>query len=233
MLSIAGSCVVAHAYDPRIDPEAASRSEISFAPSRDVLRALNIGTDNAQLPAEYASAMTWYRVALADGYPQAPLVASPWLRDEQLPEPLHWAWIADNSDLITRTGKGLYRISFANSLSTWFQEVDCRLQTWPEGNSEAPMACNDGKQRIMQIPGNGVVIVDDVQYVRVFNSKETTLPPHEVIPDEKLTAAERAGLATTEVSILQPEGTNAPAEEASPPAKASNLPAEAPVPLLR
>ena len=31
--------------------------------------------------------MTWYRVALADGYTQAPLVHSPWLRDEQLPEP--------------------------------------------------------------------------------------------------------------------------------------------------
>ena len=115
--------------------------------------------------------MTWYRVALADGYTQAPLVASPWVRDEQLPEPLHWAWIADNGDLITRAGKGLYRISFANNQSTWFQDVDCRLQAWPEGNSEAPMVCNDGKQRTMQIPGNGVVVVDDIQYVRVFNSE--------------------------------------------------------------
>ena len=109
--------------------------------------------------------MTWYRVALADGYAQGPLVASPWATDEQLPEPLHWAWIADNGDLITRAGKGLFRMSFANNQSTWFQEVDCRLLAWPEGNSEAPMACNDGKQRTMQIPGDGVVLVDDVQYV--------------------------------------------------------------------
>ena len=29
-LSVAGSCVAAHAYDPRIDPDAASRSEISY-----------------------------------------------------------------------------------------------------------------------------------------------------------------------------------------------------------
>jgi hypothetical protein len=225
-LSLAGSDFAAHAFDHRVDPGAASRAEISFAPSRNILRALDAGTDNASLPREYASAMTWYRVALADGYAQAPLVASPWVRDEQLPEPLHWAWIADNSDLLNRVGKGLYRISFASNQSPWFQEVDCRLQAWPEGNSEVPMACNDGKPRTMQIPGDGIVLVDDVQYVRVFDSEETTLPPPEVLPDEKLTAAERAAMATTEVSILQPDG-------ASPQAEESSLPEEAPVPQLR
>ena len=46
------------------------------------------------------------------------------------------------------------------------------------------------------------------------------------MPDEKLTAAERAALGTTEVSILQPDGAGAPAER-------SNLPDEAPVPLAR
>ena len=225
-LSLAGSSFAVHAFDHRVDPGAASRTEISFAPSRNIWRPLNAGTDNARLPREYASAMTWYRVALADGYTQAPLVASPWVRDEQLPEPLHWAWIADNSDLITRVGKGLYRLSFANTGSTWFQEVDCRLQAWPEGNSQAPMACNDGKQRTMQIPGDGIVLVDDVQYTRVFDSEETTLPPPEVMPDAKLTPAERAAMATTGVSILQPDG-------AEPQEEQSNLPAEAPVPLAR
>ena len=151
----------------------------------------------------------------------------------QLPEPLHWAWIADNGDLITRAGKGLYRISFANNQSTWFQDVDCRLQAWPEGNSEAPMVCNDGKQRTMQIPGNGVVVVDDIQYVRVFDSDETTLPPQEVLPDGKLTPAERAAMATSGVSILQPEGANAPDESVKAPAEQSHLPDQAPIPQPR
>src|SRR5215204_1779146 len=90
-LSLAGSSFAAHAYYHRVDPGAASRSEISFAPSQNILRALNAGADNARLPPEYASAMTWYRVALADGYAQAPLVASPLGYGDQLPEPLHWA----------------------------------------------------------------------------------------------------------------------------------------------
>ena len=45
-------------------------------------------------------------------------------------------------------------------------------------------------------------------------------------PSDDLTAAERAALGTTEVSILQPDG-------ASPQAEESNLPDEAPVPMAR
>jgi len=232
-LSLVGSGSVAYAYDQRVNPNAANRAEISFAPSQDILRALDAATDDARLPQEYASAMTWYRVALADGYTQGPLVASPWVRDEQLPEPLHWAWIADNGDLITRAGKGLYRISFANNQSTWFQDVDCRLQAWPEGNSQAPMVCDDGKQRTMQIPGDGVIVVDDIQYVRVFDSDETTLPSQEVLPDERLTPAERAAMATSGVSILQPEGANAPDESVKAPAEQPHLPDQAPIPQPR
>ena len=123
------------------------------------------------VPREYASAMTWYRVALAGGYDQGPMVAVAVDLRRQLPEPLHWAWVADDGDLITRVGKGLFRMSFANSANNWFREVDCRLQAWPEGNADAPMICNDGKQRTMQIPGDGIVMVDDVQYVRVFDSE--------------------------------------------------------------
>ena len=131
-------------------------------------------------------------MALADGYAQGPLVASPLGPWRQLPEPLHWAWVADNGDLITRVGKGLLPDILRQQTNNWFQEVDCRLQAWPEGNSEAPMVCNDGKQRTMQVPGDGIVLVDDIQYVRVFDSEETTLPPPEVLPDGKLTPAERA-----------------------------------------
>ena len=79
--------------------------------------------------------MTWYRVALADGYTQPPIVASSWSHDEQLPEPLHWTWVADNGDLITRVDKGLFRLSFANNRSNWFHELDCRLLSWPDGQS--------------------------------------------------------------------------------------------------
>ena len=229
LLSVAGSSVAAHAYDHRIDPGVTRRGEITSAFTPELSLAGHAATTDRNLrivPREYASAMTWYRVAFAGGYDQGPMVASPLGYGDQLPEPLHWAWVADNGDLITRVGKGLFRLSFADSANNWFQEVDCRLQAWPEGNAEAPMACNDGKPRVMQVPGDGIVLVDDIQYVRVFDSEQTTLPPPEIIPDEKLTPAERAALGTTEVSILQPDGANPPAEE-------SSLPDEAPVPLLR
>jgi hypothetical protein len=228
-LSVAGSCVAVHAYDSRIDPGVTRRGEITVAFTPEFPLASRVAAADPNLrivPREYASAMTWYRVALAGGYDQGPMVASPLGYGDQLPEPLHWAWVADNGDLITRVGKGLFRLSFANSANNWFQEVDCRLQAWPEGNAEAPMVCNDDKSRVMQVPGDGIVLVDDIQYVRVFDSEQTTLPPPEIMPDEKLTPAEKAALGTTEVSILQPDGANPQAEE-------SSLPDEAPVPLLR
>ena len=237
LLPVAGSCVAAHAYDHRVDPAVTRRADIAvaftpkFSLSGEAGKADTLDRTARMVPREYASAMTWYRVAFAGGYDLGPLVASPWSHGDQLPEPLHWAWVADDGDLITRVGKGLFRMSFATSANNWFQEVDCRLQAWPEGNAVAPMACNDGKQRTMQIPGDGIVLVDDVQYVRVFDSDETTLPPPEVIPDEKLTAAERAALGTTEVSILQPDA--AQPDASGTPAEGSNLPAEAPVPQPR
>ena len=40
-LSLVGSGSVAYAYDQRVDPNAANRAEISFAPSQDILRALD------------------------------------------------------------------------------------------------------------------------------------------------------------------------------------------------
>lgn len=232
LLPIAGSCVDADAYDRRVDPAVMRRGEttIAFTPASPLSSragAADALDGNLRIvPREYASAMTWYRVAFAGGYDQGPMVASPLGYGDRLPEPLHWAWVADDGDLITRVGKGLFRLSFANGANNWFQEVDCRLQAWPGGNAEAPMVCNDGKPRAMQVPGDGIVLVDDIQYVRVFDSEQTTLPPPEVMPDEKLTPEERAAAATTEVSILQPDGANPQDEE-------STLPDEAPVPQPR
>src|SRR5690349_7510697 len=108
ILSVANGTGLAQAYDPRVDPDAAGRVEISFDLSNWPQQTLvasaegEISPDKPRLPKEYGPAMTWYRVAMAEGYHQPPLVASPLAHDEQLPEPLHWTWIADNGDLITR-----------------------------------------------------------------------------------------------------------------------------------
>ena len=179
----------------------------------------------AIVPREYASAMTWYRVAFAGGYDQAPMLASPWSYGDQLPEPLHWAWVADNGDLITRVGKGLFRMSFANSHNNWFQEVDCRLLAWPEGNAEAPMTCNDGKQRTMQVPATGSCWSTTSSMCSVFDSEETTLPPPEVIPDEKLTP-ERAGRRGSDRGV-DPAARGSGRGDGSGPAKRSADPAAA------
>ena len=188
-MSVTGGIGFAHAYDIRVDPNAARRAEIrvNFSEEpRRTLSAIAVGefsSDRPRLPSGYASAMTWYRVTLANGYTQPPMIASPWPHDEQLPEPLHWAWVADNGDLVTKVGRGIFELSFANSRSNWYRELDCRLLTWPGGNADAPLSCNDGTQRTLQIPGNGIVLVDDVPFVRVFESEETALPPEETLAE--------------------------------------------------
>lgn len=230
VLSFVGGNGFAHAYDYRVDPNAANRDEIrlSLTPEGMHAAAVRLDADAEGMPREYASAMTWYRLTLEDGYALPPLVASPWIRDEQLPEPLHWAWVADNGDLITRVDKGTFRMSFADNQNNWFRDVDCRLVSWPGGNTEAPMVCNDGAQRTMRIPGDGIVLVDDVQYTRVFDSDMTTLPPEEVISVDEMVAAmiKNAG-----VPAVQAE-----APEAAPEAKASSsviLPEQGPIPQFR
>src|SRR5262245_20104459 len=161
-LFLGGSGTVVHAYDRRVDPNVVRGTDTAFAFSPKAMHALHdsenhiLSGEKPNLPPEYASAMTWYRVALEGGYTQAPMVALPWSRDDQWPEPLHWAWVADNGELITRVGKGAFRISFADNQSNWFQDVDCQLSAWPGGDTQAPMACADGKERNMQIPGDGV-----------------------------------------------------------------------------
>jgi hypothetical protein len=198
VLSLAGSVQLAHANDSRIDPGAmARRSEFSLAFPR-AARALDLDGsaglgDKARLPQEYASAMTFYRVALAQGYTQTPILDASRSYDEQLPEPLNWTWVAGNGDVVARISRGVFRLSFAGNGSNLFQEVDCKLVTWPGGDTEAPMTCSDGSQRKMEIPGDGVLYVDDVEYKRVFVSDQTTLPPEEVIDVDAVTAAAIAG----------------------------------------
>jgi hypothetical protein len=213
MLSLLGGSSLVHAYDLRIDPKAASRTEFKIDFTHDYRPETQGGSPvNVR---RYASAMALYRVAMSDGYAQTPMVEVPWPYDEHLPEPLHWAWIADNGDVIARTGKGHFQMSFASNQDNLFRQLDCSLLAWPEGNAEAPMTCSDGTQRTMQIPGEGIVIVDDVQYVRVFNSEVTTLPPPEEIAVDDMTPEEAAALQAAD-------------EQPS-----NDLPDQAPIPLLR
>jgi hypothetical protein len=199
LLSLAGGHGVAYAYDFRVDPEATLRGAIGVAFGREPMRALadradgDLNSGDPKLPPDYAPAMTWYRLALAGGYKQPPLVARDWSHDERLPEPLQWAWLAENGDVVSRMGRGVFRLSIANSRVNWFRDVDCRLVSWPDGKAEAPMACNDGSQRMMQIPGDGLVRVDGIQFSRVFQSDATVLPPEETL--EEIMA--RQDLATT------------------------------------
>lgn len=232
LLSAAGGGL-AHAYDLRVDPNAARRSEIRVAFGKEPMRALKasaageIKSGNPQLPRAYGSAMTWYRVALADGYRQPPIIASDWSYDEGLPEPLHWAWIADTGDLVTRVGKGIFRLSFADSRVNWFRDLDCRLLSWPDGETKAPMSCRDGSSRMMQIPGDGIVRVDGVKYARVFHSESTVLPPEETL--EEIMA--RQDLATTAAVPGLVAGAGPEPEPVEP--QAQPEPANVPIPRPR
>jgi len=173
---------LAHAYDYRLDPGAANRTEMHFAfAQRAAAGSAPVmpeapGLGSPTVPPEYASAMTWYRAALAEGHDQPPIVAYPGLYEGDLPAALEWTWSAENGDLLTRTGKGVYRMSVGSTTANWYREFNCRMVTWPSGSLEAKMQCDDGVERSMLIPGDGIVIVDDTQFARVF---QTELPPEE------------------------------------------------------
>jgi hypothetical protein len=220
MLSVVGGVAPAFAYDQRVNPDAAQRHEISFDFSQSIGRALSdavkseLRPGEPRLPREYASAMTWYSVAMASGYSQPPVVASPWGYDEQLPEPLNWTWVADDGTLVTRMGKGIFRISFADNQHNWFWDVDCQMTEWPGGDTEAPMACSDGTERRLAVPGGGTITVDDVPFTRVFDSEQTNLPP-EVPVEELLKRLEASGVVASAPQTGSIPG-GAPQAEAAP-----------------
>jgi len=160
----------ASGFDYRIDPSTSHSSQyrLSFAERSPLISDPGpAGALKAGVPHEYASAMTWYRVALASGY-EPPLVARPGVYSDQLPEPLQWTWSAPNGDLVARTGKGSFLLSFEDAGKNWFRELSCRLVHWPGGDAQAVMNCNDGTQRTMLIPEEGGVVIGNVQYQRAF-----------------------------------------------------------------
>jgi hypothetical protein len=253
MLSAVGGVAPAYSYDERLNPDATRRSEISVDVSQWPQRNLDDGrkgvlrVDDARLPREYASAMTWYRVTLASGYLQPPILAAPWGYDEQLPEPLNWTWVSDDGNLMTRIGKGSFRLSFADNQNNWFREIDCQLAAWPGGDTEAPMNCTDGVERMLRVPGGGTITIDDVVYTRVFQSEQTNLPP-EISSEELLKKLLASGSSAPRTgSIPEPEATQeavpAPATKPTPPQAADatqpaapeseGVPANVPVPQPR
>lgn len=145
-----------------------------------------VDTIVAGVPGEYAAAMSWYRVALTSGF-QPPIVSAAWIYGEQLPEPLQYAWRTQNGDLITRIGKGAFRLSFEDSRNNWFRELNCRMVSWPGGDAQAVMNCEDGTLRTMLIPEEGGVVVDNVQYQRAFQQQQPNfdeaLPDGAVLPE--------------------------------------------------
>src|SRR5262245_54563870 len=103
-----------YAYDLRVDPDAARRPELTFDFSQEPQRSLKaladgeIGSGNPRLPYEYGSGMAWYRIALAAGYSQPPILDAPWPYDRELPQPLHWTWKAETGDIVARLDKGMF-----------------------------------------------------------------------------------------------------------------------------
>jgi hypothetical protein len=180
MYALAGR---AWGFDYRIDPSTPHSSQYRFAfAEKSPLAAKPDAADsvNAGVPAEYASAMTWYRMALASGY-EPPLVTRSWVYGDQLPKPLQYAWSAPNGDLVARTGKGSFLLSFEDSDRNWFRELNCRMIHWPGGDAQAIMNCNDGTQRTMLIPEEGSVVIGNVQYRRAF--EQAPVKFDEALPD--------------------------------------------------
>ena len=200
-----------HAYDHRIDRRHAPRR--LHAPSPELsLPARHTPTTVRIVPREYASAL----VQVAFGGATIGARWRPPLGCRRRWEPLHWAWVADNGDLITRWQRRGSSAFLRQQRQQLVQEVDCRLQAWPEGNAEAPQAASrvHAGARRRHRAGRRHSICP------VFRSERTTLPP-EIIPDEKRRLPRGPG---DRVSILQPDGrTRVP--------KGSSLPDEAPLPL--
>ncbi len=174
----------AFGFDYRIDPSESQKSPFRFALTDKSPLAADPGgsnSANAAVPPEYATAMTWYRVALANGY-EPPLVAQSWTYSDQLPEPLQYAWSAPNGDLVARTGKGAFLLSFEDTDRNWFRELNCRMIHWPGGDAQAVMSCNDGTERTMLIPEEGGVVIGNRQYSRAFQQAPVNFD--EALPDD-------------------------------------------------
>ena len=179
VLCVGTGAAAAWAAEARPDQRPVSQPSLRFdfaAESPLVARAGPAEALADSVPGAYASAMTLYRVAMASGT-QPPLVVPDRIYGEELAGPLQWTWSSQKGDVVSKIGKGLFRLSFQENGSSWFRELNCRMTQWPGGDLTAPMDCDDGTKRTMTIPSEGVVMIDDVTYQRVFAREP--LPPEE------------------------------------------------------
>ena len=123
----------AWAADTQGQPDGLEQPALRFAFSAEsplVARAEPIESLQNGVPGAYVSAMTLYRVALASGL-QPPLVASDRIYGDELAGPLQWTWATENGDMVTRVGKGLFRLSFEENQQQLVQELNCRMVPGP------------------------------------------------------------------------------------------------------
>jgi hypothetical protein len=116
----------------------------------------------------YVAAMTLYGLAPNEDDLKTRVLALEWVGTDRLPDAFRLVWTAPNGNTIARIGKGLFRISYGNYRTNWFQNLDCRLMNWSGGESEAAVSCTDGKDRRMLVAGSGLIEIENVQYRRVF-----------------------------------------------------------------
>jgi hypothetical protein len=128
----------------------------------------------------YVASMTLYRLAPAEDGLKASVLALDWVGTDRLPEMFRLVWSAPNRNLVARIGKGLFRISSGNYRANWFNDLDCRLVNWSNGEAGATVSCADGKDRRMLVPGTGVLVIDNEQYQRMFPMDEETGPKPEL-----------------------------------------------------
>ncbi len=172
------------AADSRSDPGPAKQPSLRFSFAGESPLGARAGLPETfadHVPGAYASAMTLYRTAMAIGL-QPPLVASDRIYGAELAEALQWTWSTANGDVVTRIGKGTFRLSLEAG-SNWFRELNCRMIQWPGGDLQAEMACDDGRRRMMMIPSEGVVMIDDVAFQRVF-AREPLPPEEDIVPPD-------------------------------------------------
>jgi hypothetical protein len=144
-----------------------SNSEIGFG---------TLYPDHLDLVQRYVSSMTLYTRAPDEKSLKARVLTLDWVGTDRLPDAFRLVWTAPNGNLVARIGKGLFRISSGNYRANWFQDVDCRLVNWSGGELEAAVSCTDGKDRRMLVPGTGLLMIDNVQFKRVFPMDEEITP---------------------------------------------------------
>ena len=113
LLSLAGGSGLAHAYDHRVDPAVMRRAEITidFTPEYPTGQPCRTADALDRNVADRAA-----RIRFGDDLVPGGVRPAATRRGRWSPRPgpttnscrsrLHWAWVADNGDLITRAGKG-------------------------------------------------------------------------------------------------------------------------------